>query len=390
LFVENDRVFMGARARALAAAAKDEEREELLSFKTILSAQNPAVAHAARLRPTIDPTQSFTYRDALVLYLAFLFELSSASVSADTRAADMIATAPRRFTHPAYRPDGVDFAYHRTLFDEAQALATALGPNLSSVDGMPVSAARLALDGARARPGIGRLQGEMYEAHATALAHLPHAQMALERFLVFDMGAGTTDIAGFNSAQLDGALVLQEVLPARCTLAIACDELDSILLDVLMRKWGLKTRTSEIRMWRSMKRSVLRLKEELFTTGKTSLNHEGKKITVRLNDLRSDRQFKHFEAALADAYRQSLTAVGSGLRRGEKAKVGIILAGGGSRLDFLQELASAKVGRVEPAVFPLVPGWAMQARLHDDHVASFPQLATSLGCALAPVESLAS
>ena len=89
--VESGRITFGPNALARAKAASEEASEPLLSFKTILSASNVAQALALKVPASVDPTRTFSYREVLSLYLAFLDQLVRRAIAASPPVEGQIA-----------------------------------------------------------------------------------------------------------------------------------------------------------------------------------------------------------------------------------------------------------------------------------------------------------
>ncbi len=81
-----------------------DNRDALLSFKTVLGAENVTEALAAKMRPSVDPTGTLRARDALVLYLAYLDQLIREALRVSINIPPGAANARRRYTSPVWRP----------------------------------------------------------------------------------------------------------------------------------------------------------------------------------------------------------------------------------------------------------------------------------------------
>ncbi len=105
-------------------------------------------------------------------------------------------------------------------------------------EGISIAQCKDALDKAAAAPGNGRLETGIFEPHAAAAASLAFTNSPTRFVMVFDMGAGTTDIAAFEFDERSDPPSLTEVKQARQCSALAGDEIDRILIEMFMRKRG--------------------------------------------------------------------------------------------------------------------------------------------------------
>lgn len=231
MFVEGGRITFGPAALARAHSAAN-GRDPILSFKTILAARDLEQALALKVKPSIDPTNTLRQRDALILYLAYLDQLIGSALQSDpviaASGAGENANAPsssdsapatppnerRRYTTPIWRTHAEGDRVMGRLFDEAVIVSRDLGPLLLTEDGISIAHAGAALEKARGSLGIGQLERGVFEAHAAAAAYAAFAHEPKRFLLVFDMGAGTTDFAGFERIGGDDQL-LSEIAEAR-------------------------------------------------------------------------------------------------------------------------------------------------------------------------------
>ncbi len=387
LYVDAGRVYFGPAALDQARRGVETNRDPLISFKTVLGATNVEEALQARLRPSMDPTGTFRQRDALVLYIAFLDQLIREAVDLAPNVPNIVANAKRRYTSPVWRPgSGADKTYER-IFNEAAAVSHRLGKLLLDPVGISIAQCKDALDRAAAQPGNGLLETGIFEPHAAAATALAFTSAPTRFVLVFDMGAGTVDIAAFEFDESTEPPALSEVKEARQCSALAGDEIDRILIELYMRKrGGEKSREDELKLMRTAVLSARDLKRELFSTGKCSLKTGWMATTIRINELMEDQNFRTYLNALRQTVAASLARV---LDRAEKVNadfVDIVIAGGGARLPFMVDLIKSagtlrpstvqlRIGALSPAN-PLYSG--VDASLRD----IFPQIAMSVGGAL--------
>ncbi|MDX2236143.1 MAG: Hsp70 family protein [Hyphomonadaceae bacterium] len=381
-------LFHDGRVRFGAAALEASEdaavtSEPLLSFKTFLSARDYDVALAMNLPRSIDESAAFRQRDALVLYSAYLLALTDRALAGVANAPNAASGCPRRYTHPLWKAPVVDAAFMQRVLNEADAVRGALGEAMFGLDGVSMADASAALTDAVKRPGAARIEAGVFEAQAAAACHVYSGRDAPEHVMVFDMGAGTTDIAAFAP----GAV---EIDAARRTSHLACDELDKIIVAMFMDRADQKApRALRKKLWRNLRRRARRLKQDIFAGQTAEAQFEGKVLRVSLKDVQSDGLFKAFHKDLNAVFQASLDALAKRAAADGRDRIGIVLAGGGSALPFVHDMAlrakprERKVRRVDVA--PVVPDWARDASFQGALAPVFPQMAIAIGGAAAPL-----
>lgn len=387
LFVDEGRIFFGSAALELARRGVETNRDPLLSFKTVLGARDVQAALAAKIPPSIDPTGTFKARDALVLYLAYLDQLIRRAIELAPNMPPGAANARRRYTSPVWKQGGmVDHAFE-AIFNEAAALSQRLGPLLLSSEGISIAQSKDALDRAAASPGDGLLETGVFEPHAAAAASLAFTNAPTRFVMVFDMGAGTTDIAAFEFDESVDPPSLSEIKEARQCSALAGDEIDRILISLIFRKRGVdKANPDDPRALRSTRLSARELKRELFTQGKCGLRNGWIATTLKLSELQEDQTFRQYQAALAETIARSLGAVAARAQQVRADVIDVVLAGGGSHLPFLPDLVRVAANRIQCPVRlrvgPLSPANTLYQGVDTSLRGVFPQIAMSVGGAL--------
>lgn len=391
LLFDNGRIFFGWNALKRASSA-ELDTQILHSFKSFLAAADLKEALGLRLKRTIDRSGAFTQHDALVLYVAYLLLLTERAMAMDEALPQEARQSPRRYAYPTWRAGASANTVLAAIFDQAAAVAQSLGPDLVAPEGVDANRARLALQSALARPGHGSLEAGVYEAQAAAECHFAFTRGLPDHVMVFDMGAGTTDITAFEKVETDGVASMREMTDARRTILLACDEIDKLLVShIVERAQSRGLRSTAKPLWRKLTLHARELKEELFREGVCETHWEGKRIVVRLSELMRDKQFIAFKGALANNFRSCLTQTGLRAAAAGSDEVGVVLAGGGAKLPFIQEMArqmrpaSGRVKRV--SVQPLIPNWAMEDIFKGQLAPIFPQVAISIGGAVAAVHA---
>ena len=388
IYVDGGRLFFGPAALDHARRGVESQRDPLLSFKTVLGATNVDQALAQKLRPSMDPTGTFTNRDALVLYLAYLDQLIREAIELAPNIPNAVVNAKRRYTSPVWKPgSGTDKTFE-AIFNEAAAVSQKLGKLFHAQEGISIAQCKDALDKARLQPGNGLLETGIFEPHAAAATALAFTSQPTRIVLVFDMGAGTVDFAAFDFDESTEPPALTEIKEARQCSALAGDEIDRILIELYLRKrGGEKSREDELRLLRTARLSARDMKKELFTTGKTSLKTTGwMATTIRINELMEDQNFRTYLTALRNTMAASLNVV---LQRAEAVgatAVDVVLAGGGSNLPFMPDLvksaAQVRPHNIQVRFGPLSPANPLYNSVDPSLRDIFPQIAMSVGGAL--------
>lgn len=387
MFVEGGRLFFGPQALALATEGVDEERDALLSFKIVLGAEDIDRALMQRLPGTIDPTGTLRERDALVLYLAYLDQLILEALHRSEAMPPGVAQAPRRFTSPVWRQGGAVEHAMRIVFNEAAAVSAKLGRLFLAPEGISIAQCKNALDYAVTSPIDARLESGVFEPHAAAAAALAYSVTPVRFVLVFDMGAGTTDLAAFDFNETTDPPSLTEIREARWCSALAGDEVDRVLINMLLARRGAAPGSvEEARFLRAARLGAREMKRELFETGRCALKEGWRTTTVRREELFEDPGFRGFTRALGEAISASLAAVAHRARPTGATTIDVVLAGGGSALPFLPDLVRAStppnLGPIQLRIEPLSPTSSLYAGIDEYFSDVFPQIAMSIGGAL--------
>ncbi len=387
LYVDNGRLHFGPIALDLARRGVEDSRDPLLSFKTVLGARNLEEALNTKIRPSVDPTGTFRHRDALVLYLAYLDQLISEALELAPNMPPGTALARRRYTSPVWRPgSGIERTFEG-IFNEAAAVSFKLGRLFHDRTGISIAQCKDALDKAAASPADGMLETGIFEPHAAAAAALAFTTEPTRFVIVFDMGAGTTDIAAFEFDDRVDPPTLDEIRDARQCSALAGDEIDRILIDLLLRKAGIeKGKEEEARAARIARLAGRELKRELLREGRCSLKLGWRTIGVRAGDLQEDERFRAYLAALVRTIAQSLGAVTPRAEAAGAEVIDVVLAGGGSHLSFVPALVQRAAQdincRVRLRIGPLSPINPIYKGIDPILAQVFPQIAMSVGGAL--------
>lgn len=388
LYVDDDRIFFGVAALAHVKKTAAARRLPILSFKMFLSARDLDQLLLMKLSRQFDPSGALRCGDALVLYLAYLDQLVRGAIAADATVPPAAADAPRRITSPLWRKGHDAQPMIRQVVAQAAAVSNELGAQLLEPQGVAMDVAMTALGRAAAAPAFASFERVVFEAQSAAAAYTAFAA-SRERFvLVVDMGAGTTDIAGFER-DIEGVNpVMHEIEEARQWSTLAGDELDNILREMFIAR-ARASRADETHLWRGLRLAALRLKRDLFSKGKAAFEHNGRRIVVHRDALLRDRSFRDYCAALTRPIVAGLRPVAVRARRARAPNVAVLLAGGGSKLPFLAELVQAAAAEAAPKlnviVEPFGANWSLP-HSHHPLAGAFPQLVIAMGGAIAAAE----
>ncbi|MBX3430433.1 MAG: Hsp70 family protein [Hyphomonadaceae bacterium] len=388
LYVDDGRVYFGPHALQHAHRGVDTARDPLISFKTVLGATNVQDALQTKLRPSMDPTGTFKHRDALVLYIAYLDQLIREALDLAPNMPSGVINAKRRYTSPVWRPgSGIDQSFE-AIFNEAATVSQMLGRQfLLQGEGISIAQCKQALDRAAAAPGNGNLETGIFEPHAAAAAALAFTSQPTRFVIVLDIGAGTNDIAAFDFDESVEPPSLSEVKEARQCSALAGDEVDRILIELILRKAGFdRNNPDDMRTLRAARLTARDLKKDIFRHGKCTMRVGRKQITVVAKELAEDPNFRTYQQALAQTIAASLRVVGQRAQSVGATTIDVVLAGGGSHLPFLPALVQHAGNSVAPGVQlrigALSPANPLYTSIDTSLREVFPQIAMAVGGAL--------
>ncbi|MBK6705821.1 MAG: hypothetical protein IPL62_03600 [Caulobacteraceae bacterium] len=388
IYVDDGRVYFGPQALQHAHRGVDTARDPLISFKTVLGATNVQEALQTKLRPSMDPTGTFKHRDALVLYIAYLDQLIREALDLAPNMPRGIVNAKRRYTSPVWRPgSGIDTSFEQ-IFNEAAAVSQQLSRQfLLQGEGISIAQCKDALDRAARAPGNGMLETGIFEPHAAAAAALAFTSQPTRFVIVLDIGAGTNDMAAFDFDESVEPPSLSEVKEARQCSALAGDEVDRILIELMLRKAGFdRNNPDDMRTLRAARLTARELKKDIFRHGKCTMRVGRKQITVIAKELAEDPNFRTYQQALAQTIAASLRVVAQRAQSVGATHIDVVLAGGGSHLPFLPALVQHAGASVAPGIQLRVGSLSPSNPLYTSIDASlrdvFPQIAMAVGGAL--------
>lgn len=385
LFISGERIYFGVEARKhlqLIEAPSDRLIDSIKQYITL----GTDVSHlaAVQMSDVQDPTKTFTKRDILVLYLAHLNYLAEQALVSK----GLTKNVRRRFTHPAWKD--VDKEKNegemRRMMAQAIILARSLGDQLTgsiSAD----QAQRLLVELGKIKDD--KLPWQLIESavrEATAAgagALLGTGDGKRETFLVVDIGAGTTDVAGFmcvNNPNRDG-LVVSEIIGAADANPTAGNTLDNLFQRYVLDESKLAQGSEEYKAAAlSIRLNRRLLKETLFQTGSVIVPMPtGGPVTVSLEDFLRLPAVEKFNQTLRD-----LVAKLAVVAAGDLTRIKLVATGGGASLPLIDQLVDSGVDHEGKHVaFTKVDLLAEGIRdTNPELVKPYPQIAVALGGSL--------
>ncbi len=384
IFIEDDRIYFGPHALKR-AALNSSEREPLLSFKMLLGAHDLAELLEASVKRSVDPSGKLRNKHILTFYMAYLGALIETCLAHDADFASIKGEVRWRYSRPEW-PNAIAGQHDRItleLFEKALEVAHRLRAELLSEDGLPIDRALAAFDAVH--PTNRRFEGGVLEAHAAAAAHAGAAKLSSSFVLVVDIGAGTTDFAGFELTHTpDGFFQMREVKDARRSITLAGDEIDAILMNAFLAKARLKKDAlAQSELWRSLKKTIRDLKRQAFEADHCEVRFNGKAVPLQRVEFTNQPRFKEFVRVIQENFTEALSATTAEAKAAKVKIVSVILAGGGSSLPFVQKLArhTAQTWRKDARVVvePMAPLWANAPEFAGALAPMFPQLEIAIG-----------
>lgn len=389
VYLDRSHVHFGSRALTHLAEADDGQRELARSFKAALGANDFEGALNFFPRPAIDPDRLFRLRDIIVLYLGYLLALVNVAAGRALGLAAATRSSRICFSRPGWIPARYAASHEAmiALFSEAHVVYEALGDQLLGSEGVSYGEARAALDAAHASAEtLATLDGGVYEASAVGICHFADAT-APKCILVVDVGGGTTDVAGLVRAPNTDSI--RVVRTARRTIDVAGDDVDAALSDYLLRKSNARSRQDRLAFWRRLSPHIRELKEHMFTAGRVSFEAGSHKVSCSAREFEAHPSFRAVLRDIVRLYEISLDEVVRSCRRDRIRRIGVVLAGGGSRLPALRKaITRPRWTGFDVAIqhLPTTPSWGQALASGDDFDSMFAQLSAAFGAAISSSE----
>lgn len=387
MFLDRKRIHFGPKAIERLVAANLEDRELVRSFKRVLGSGDFENALNRFPRASVDPDRLFRLGDLIVLYLAYLLALVDATVTG------AIQRSRVRFTRPGWIPDRIAAAHEvmTLLFNQANIVHQVLGRTLLDPEGVEYSLVQQALERAREdHSAFSSLDGGIYEASAVGLCHYSDPKTP-NYLLILDVGAGTTDAAALVRAPFGNEICI--VRAGRRTIEVAGDHFDAALIDLLIAKAKLKSAEDRSAFTNRAMPVIRELKEELFLNGELQVAFRGRRFACAPKELERRPAFKTALKEINRLYEECLSELVQAGRRDGVSSIGVVLAGGGSRLPALRNaIAKPRWMGLGVAIkhLPETPAWVAALGSARDYEPLFSQVSAAFGAAIsAPAPSQA-
>jgi hypothetical protein len=340
LLFDQGRIYFGTNARKQfddTQASPDRLIDSIKQYMTL----GKDVSHLSKikLQAVQDPSQGFFQSDILTLYLAHLMYLTEEALASK----GISANALRRFAHPAWKDahkEGNEAAM-KIMMAQAIVLARSLKDKL--LVSISIAEARAALDQLQKLEvsdlPLTLIDKPVREATAAGAGALfggrPNSR---ESYLIIDVGAGTTDVAGCicrTSDEWERPRVW-EVTNAADAIKSAGNILDDALLKLALNKCGLFAGSAEYQAAAiSVRRDKRLYKEQLFDNGSVVIEMPtGDVVTIGLQEFLDYPPVVDFTQRIRELVGKAAIAVA-----GDYKQVNLVATGGGANLPMIKNLA---------------------------------------------------
>lgn len=328
-----------------------------------------------------DPDRLFAERDALVLYFSHLVRMVDRSLAVS----ELPHSLSMRYTHPAWKKEIAEqnSVAMRRIVAEAIALARSY-PSDFEVK-LDVRRASKLLFAARQASNsdlpFALLREPVAEATAAGAGALMEAQpTGRQHFVILDIGAGTTDVAGCVCVKGKGQqrAKVWEIQSARDAKNLAGNAIDNALQRFILEHSSLaKGSTEHSQAERALRRTIRAEKETLFSTGKVLVELvTDELVEVSLDDFRNDPMVEKIFSSIREMVAQAAFAI-----KENDAKVYLVPTGGGASLPLIAELTAEPLSKGDRRV-KLELSDAMPEQLKEVYPeieTFYPQLAVAIG-----------
>ncbi|MCG3777195.1 MAG: hypothetical protein JW395_4071 [Nitrospira sp.] len=343
VFVTADAVLFGGLAERAALRAERLGRSAFVSPKQYLSTHDPEDLDGP-LDPQIDPTQSYSPRQLITLYLAYLIKRSEIAAN------EMKLTWPPklRIARPAWDKSRAVWGESvlRELVRHAFILVDRLDQHIIADTGLKHKDAKVAF---AAIPDTSEFPDEQIFAvvgqgraatvtEATAVAAGSIRPKGRRVVVVADIGGGTSDFGAFMTG-LPGRNVLAEIQGSSAVLRQAGDFLDMQLNRQLLNKAGLVPDDPAARGPATAIRIRQRaLKEVLFNEGRVSIEVGDVFVELTAEEFLANKLVQDFAARLRDIFYIALDpaiSCAKSFTHRSRVEVEIMATGGGTAYPWL-------------------------------------------------------
>ena len=382
LFICDDRIYFGRAARKKFEVVEADQDRLIDSPKQYMTlGTEVADLHQKPLRSEQDTSQSLSQRDALVLYLSHLNHLSENSLQTGDSALDV----RRRYAHPGWDDTTADANSRSMARIMAESIMLAKCFPGEFDESMPLVMAQDIARRAREADSddlpFELLVDPVLEATAAgAGALMATRERHRQPYVILDIGAGTTDVAGCLCVNkpTDEYVKVAEVTGARKAIRRAGNNIDGILLREILDRSSLARETIEYsQVSRALRKRIRDYKETLFNDGILPAElTSGEIVEIELENflqLESARKlFEEIKEIVTDA---------AFVVAGDDEPVHLVATGGGATLPVVQDLVSQPIEK-NGSRLRLHLRDSMPDDLRDAYPGLanvFPQLAVSVG-----------
>ncbi len=381
LLIHRGEIYFGRSARKVfddIAAEQDQIIDNPKQFMTL--SKDVSNLEKRMLPEAKDPDGIFAERDALVLYLSHLVRMVDRSLASS----GLPKSLSMRYTHPAWKTEIAEqnSISMRRIVAEAIALARSY-PSDFEVQLNVRRASKLLLAARQASDEdlpFDILKDAVAEATAAGAGALMEAQpTGRQHFVILDIGAGTTDVAGCICVKGRGQRAkVWEIQSARDAKNLAGNALDNALQKFILEHSSLaKGSTEYSQAERALRRTIRAEKEALFATGEVLVELvTDELVEVSLEDFRRDPMVEKIYSSIKKMVLRAAFAI-----RENYAKVYLVPTGGGASLSLIKELVSEPLvdgdQRLKIELSDAMPEQLKEA--YPEIEPYYPQLAVAIG-----------
>jgi molecular chaperone DnaK (HSP70) len=342
VFVTAEEVLFGGPAERTAQRAEREGRSAFLSPKQYLSTHEPEDLDG-KLDLQIDPTQSYTPRDLITLYLGYVIKRAELAAK-ETQ----LPWPPKlRIARPAWDSQRAEWgeAELRKLVRHAFIVLDRIDDQLIArgrLDHETIKRVMSAMPETAGFPdeqifAIEQAKATVTEATAVAAGSIRATGRRI--VVVADIGGGTSDFAAFMTG-LPGQDVLAEIRGSSAVLRQAGDHLDMHLRRMLLDQAGLLPDDTAARGPSNSLRARQRsLKESLFLEGRISVEVGDTFVEMTTEQFLNDNKVRDFSERLRDKFYVAVDhAIGCAQQYGAHSPIEIMPTGGGHSLPMVQSM----------------------------------------------------
>lgn len=381
LLIHRGEIYFGRSAREVfddIAADQDQLIDNPKQYMTL--SKDVSNLEKRMLPEAKDPDGLFTERDALVLYLSHLVRMVDHSLVS----AAMPQSLSMRYTHPAWKREIAEqnSISMRRIVAESIALARSYPSDFEAK--LEVRRASKLLLAARQASDAELPSDILKEAVAEATAAGAGALMEAkptgrQHFVILDIGAGTTDVAGCICVKGRGQRAkVWEIQSAHDAKNLAGNAIDNALQKFILEHSSLaKGSTEYSQAERALRRTIRTEKETLFSTGVVLVELvTDELVEVSLNDFRRDPMVDRIFGVIREMVSRAAFAI-----KESHASVYLVPTGGGASLSLIEELVAGPLvdgdQRVKLELRDAMPEQLKEA--YPEIEPYYPQLAVAIG-----------